>query len=324
LDLSRNIPIALQSHLDQQSTTTCRLLQIKPAREPVFGYSSTNRPITFDASDGYGEITYQVMSGFDHSAVVSTGDVAVDNTDGRVLYLSGGPITEANINAGVYDGAEFTILAVNYLDLTAGRCYVVMHGYIGRIRVVRAGLFQLELRSLIDVLRQEPWEKWQIYCRVKRFQSIPGEERFPCNYTTNEWVTGVAVTSVSVESNRTFTASGLAQSADYFAPGMVLWTSGPNAGLSFEVEEFGTGGVISLLFPTPYPITAGDDFDIRRDCTRAWSGHNSCETYDNRENFRGEPKIKPAEALVVSIPGASVGPGSGGDTYQPDPESEGA
>jgi uncharacterized phage protein (TIGR02218 family) len=318
LDLSRTIPIVLQSHLEQQATTTCRLLQIKPRTEDAFGYSSTNRAITFDASDGYGEITYQVMSGFEHSAIVSSGDTAVDNAEGRVLYLSGGPITEANINAGVYDGAEFTILEVNYLNLTAGQAYVVMHGYIGKVRVVRAGLFALELRSLIDVLRQEPWEKWQIYCRVKYFGSTSADERFPCNYAVaGEWINDVPVTSVSVESNRTFTASSLAQADDYFAPGMVLWTAGPNAGLSFEVEEFGSGGVISLLFPTPYPISTADEFDIRRDCTRAWSGHNSCETYDNRENFRGEPKIKPADALATSIPGASVGPGSGGETYQP-------
>ena len=320
--MSRTIPILLQDHYNSRATTTCRLLQIKPAREAVFGYCSTNRAVDFDALDGYGELTYQVMSGFDHSAIVSTGDTAVDNAEARVLYLSGGPITEAKINAGVYDGAEFTMLEVNYNDLTAGRCAVVMHGIIGKCKVVRGALFSLELRTLVDQLRQEPWEKWQIGCRVKRFQSQVGEERFPCLYSVNEWVTGVAVTADSVESNRTFTASGLAQAADYFAPGMVLWTSGPNAGLSFEVEAFASGGVISLLFPTPYPISPGDEFDIRRDCTRNWSGHNSCETYGNRENYRGEPKIRPADALATSVPGGQVSPGSGGETFTPDPGAD--
>lgn len=321
--MSSSIPIILQDHLGQKATTTCRLLQIKPARESVFGYSSTNRAIPFDALDGYGLVNYQVMSGFDHSAIVATGDTAVDNAEARVLYLSGGPITEAKINAGVYDGAEFTILEVNYLDLTAGRCRVVQHGHIGKAKTVRGGLFSLELRSLIDNLRQEPWEKWQISCRVKRFGSQVGEERFPCKYSlASEWVNDVPVTGLSVENNRTFTASSLAQATDYFAPGMVLFTTGLNAGLSFEIEEFTTGGVISLLFPTPYPIAEDDEFDIRRDCTRAWSGHNSCETYDNREHYRGEPKIKPADALGSSVPGANVGPGQGGQTYQPDPETD--
>jgi uncharacterized phage protein (TIGR02218 family) len=321
--VSRTIPIALQSHLDQKATTTCRLLQIKPAREAVFGYCSTNRAVTFDALDGYGTVTYQVMSGFDHSAIVATGDAAVDNSDARVLALAGGPITEAKINAGVYDGAEFTIYEVDYTDLTAGRCYEVQHGYIGKAKSLRGSTFTLELRSLIDLLRQEPWENWQIGCRVRKFGSQVGEERFPCKYSlAGEWVTAVPVTSVGVENNRTFTASSLAQAADYFAPGMVLWTSGPNAGLSFEVESFGSGGVISLAFVTPYPISAADEFDIRRDCSRQWSGHNSCETYGNRANYRGEPKIRPGDALSVSVPGASVGAGEGGQTYTPDPEAD--
>jgi uncharacterized phage protein (TIGR02218 family) len=321
--VSRIIPIALQDHLAQRATTTCRLLQIKPAREDVFGYCSTNRAVDFDALDGYGEVTYQVMSGFDASAIVATGDTAVDNAEARVLYLSGCPITEAKINAGVYDGAEFTMLEVNYNDLTAGRCKTVMHGYIGRAKTLRGGLFSLELRDLVDVLRQEPWEKWQIACRVKRFGSQVGEERFPCKYSlAGEWVTGVAVTADSIESNRTFTASGLAQAADYFAPGMVLWTTGPNAGLSFEVESFASGGVISLTFPTPYPISEDDEFDIRRDCTRQWSGHNSCETYGNRPNYRGEPKIKVGDAISNSVPGAAVGPGQGGTTYRPEETAE--
>lgn len=321
--MSSTIPIVLQDHLAQKATTTCRLLQIKPAREEVFGYCSTNRALEFNALDGYGLVNYQVMSGFDHSTIVATGDASVDNAEGRVLYLSGGPITEAKINAGVYDGAEFTMLEVNYNDLTAGRCRVVMHGTIGKAKVLRGSLFSLELRSLIDSLRQEPWEKWQISCRVKRFGSQVGEERFPCKYDiSGEWVQDEPVTSVGVESNRTFTASGLAQAANYFAPGMVLFKTGPNAGLSFEVEEFGLGGVISLLFPTPHPISAADEFDIRRDCTRAWSGHNSCDTYSNRPNYRGEPKIKPADVLANSIPGAGVGAGSGGETFQPDPDND--
>jgi hypothetical protein len=59
-------------------------------------------------------------------------------------------------------------------------------------------------------------------------------------------------------------------------------------------------------------VQVGDVFRIRRDCTREWSGHNSCETFANREWFRGEPKIRPAEAMNALVPGAGVGPGMGG------------
>lgn len=308
--MSRFVPAPLQSRFDMRATTRCRFLRIKPAREAAFGYCSTNR--AYDYDDGDGQIRYQVMSGFDNSAVVSTGDAAVDNAEATMLLLSGGPVTKAKIDAGVYDGAEFTIYEVDYTDLSLGH-KVVQHGYFGKVKARRHLEFSAELRSLIDLLRQSPWEQWQMRCRVKQFMSQPGEERFPCMYAGDEWIDDVAVTSVGIESNRTFTAGLLLQDENYFAPGLVVWTTGPNAGLSFEVEAFGVGGVITLGFPTPYPISATDEFNIRRDCSREWSGHNSCETYGNRLWFRGEPKIKPADQASVLIPGTSVGPGSGGD-----------
>ena len=316
--MSRDIPIALQAHLDQRQTTTCRLLQIKPLLGDVMGYCSTNRAVTYDAGDGYGAVVYQVMSGFDQSAMVATNSTSVDNSEVKVLALAGGPITEAAINAGTYDGAEFTVMEVNYEDLAQGHA-VLQHGYVGRTSVIRGRAFTLELRTLVDLLRQVPWEKWQRLCRVRKFGSQVGEERFPCTYDlTGEWVDDVPVTSLGVESTRTFTASSLAQAADYFAPGLILWTTGPNAGLEFEVETFASGGVITTVFPMPYIPTAGDEFSIRRDCTREWEGHNSCDTYANRLFFRGEPKMRPADAIATQIPGASSGPGRGGSTFVPE------
>lgn len=319
--MSRTIPIALQAHLDQPATTTCRLLRIKPVGESAFGYASTNRAIRYD--DGDGELVYRVMSGFEHSAIVSSADTSVDNAEAKGLLLPANPITEAKVLAGAYDGAEFTIYEVNYEDLTAGRHAVLMHGYFGKVRAARGRAFVAELRGLIDLLRQQPWQKWQRRCRVVRFGSQVGEERFPCKYDlTPEWIEDEPVTSVGAETTRTFTASGLAQAADYFAPGAGIWTSGANVGLPFDIEAFASGGVISLLFPMPFPVQTGDTFDIRRDCTREWEGHNSCETYANRENFRGEPKIKPADASGAQVPGAQVGPGSGGASFEPPRDTE--
>jgi uncharacterized phage protein (TIGR02218 family) len=305
--VSRTIPIALQSHFDQPATTGCGLLKIKLRDGTVFGFTSTNRALTYD--DGVDEVTY--ARGHDLSAMQMTGDLSVDNAEARLLLSAGTPVSEAQIVAGILDGAEWTVYQVNYADLTQGR-RTVSHGYLGRPKVGKGGAYvALELRTLVDLLRQTPWEKWQRRCRVKRFGSQPGEERYPCMYdVTGEWITGVPVTDEGVESDRTFSASSLGQAADYFAPGMIVVTSGANEDTEVEVESF-AGGVITLAFPLPYPMVNGVTFDIRRDCTREWSGHNSCETYGNRLWFRGEPKMRPADALATQIPGARVGPGQG-------------
>lgn len=315
--MSRSIPIALQAHLDQAATTTCRLLRIRLASGEEMGFSSTNAEITYDAGDG--ELAYMRQSGFEQSAAVSTSSTAVDNSEARILLLPGTPFGEAAVVAGAFDGAQWWVFEVNYADLSMGHV-TLGHGIVGKPKVgPRAAYVTLELRSWLDLLRQEPWEHWQRRCRVRAFGSQEGDERFPCKYSlASEWVNDVAVTAVGVENNRSFTAASLTQDDAYFAPGMIEWTTGPNIGRSFEVAEF-ADGVMTLTFPTDYPITAGDEFNIRRDCTREWEGHNSCQTYGNRIHFRGEPKIRPADALATQIPGAQASPGSGGATYVPDP-----
>lgn len=322
--MSKSIPIALATAYSRDTTTRCRLLRIEPIASSglaAFGFSSTNRKI--DYNDGAGLIPYRVMSGFDMSANAATADTSVDNSEATILLLPGTPVNEAQVLAGKLDGAAFTVYDVDYTDLTLGH-RVLSHGYLGKPKIGKGGMFlKAELRSLVDLLRQAPWERWQIMCRVRRFGSQVGEERYPCKYDlSGEWVNDVAVTSVGAESDRTFTASSLAQAADYFAPGYGVWTTGDNAGIEFEIESFASGGIISTRFALPYPVQAADEFNIRRDCTRNWSGHNSCETYGNRPNYRGEPKIAPADAMGVSVPGASVSPGSGGESFQPDETAE--
>lgn len=314
----KSIPIALQAEFDKPATTRCRLLKIVTVGGDTYSFTTTNRPVTYN--DGAGSLVYQVMSGFDHSAVVSTGDTSVDNAEARILLLPGTPFSEAQVIAGELDGASFSVYEIDYTQPALGH-RVVAYGYLGKPKISKGGLsIAVELRSLVDLLRQTPWEKWQIRCRVKQFGSQVGEERFPCKYDlSSEWVNGVSVTSVGIESDRTFTASALLQATDYFAPGMIEWVTGDNVGLSFEVEAFVSGGTITTTFGMPYPVQVGDTFNIRRDCTRSWSGHNSCETYNNRANYRGEPNIKPADALAAQTPGSQVSPGSGGSTYQPDP-----
>jgi uncharacterized phage protein (TIGR02218 family) len=302
-----NIPIALQSHLDGNATTTCGLLRMELRDGTVFGFTSTNRGLTYD--DGDGAVSY--ARGHDLSALKSTGDLAVDNAEARLLLSAGTPISEAQIIAGELDGAQWSVYQVNYADLSQGH-RTVAHGFLGRPKIGKGGAYvALELRTLVDLLRQTPWGQWQRRCRVRRFGSQPGEERYPCMYDlAPEWVTDVVVTAVGVESDRNFTAASLLQADDYFAPGMVLVTSGANEGTEVEVESF-AGGVITLAFPLPYPMAEDDTFDIRRECSREWEGHNSCLTFDNREWFRGEPKMRPADALATQIPGARVGPGQG-------------
>ena len=68
-----------------------------------------------------------------------------------------------------------------------------------------------------------------------------------------------------------------------------------------------TGGDVTALFGMPNPIAVADTGRIRRDCSREWTGHNSCETYWGTSkglHFRGEPHLQPGDP--VQVPGAET------------------
>lgn len=319
--MPRTIPIALQSHLDGETTTTCHILRIEPVRSgySVIGLTDLDRDVVYD--DGDGEVTYLAPVGFVASTIVSSADFAVDNAETRSLFPEYDipQISEADINAGAYDYAKFRLSLVNYEDLSMGAVRI-MTGTLGEMKTVDGLSFLGELRSLFQQFRQSIVERDSLTCRAtfgsqaldfvaSSNSGTPKLERFPCGIDAEAlWVNGT-VTNVGVESDIAFEDSGLSgESSDGFAPGIVEWLTGSNAGRQYEVSQF-EAGVVTLAFPTAFTIEIGDTFKIRPDCTKQWSGHLSCEHYNNRLNFRGEPFIPVGDAGSTSVPGASTNNG---------------
>lgn len=308
----KTISIALQNHLALPVTTTCFLQKIGPISSSgeVIAMTSLDRDVVYD--DGDGPVTYYASTGTQLSNLSASNDLTVDNGESQTLIpifpVEG--ITTDMVDSGELDGVEYVVYKVNFQDLSMGH-EVMANGQIGNVRMVPGGFITFENRSWSQLLQQNSvCEVDSLTCRVKRFGSQPGEERFPCNYDiTPEWVFGVTVTGVGSDTIREFSASSLMQPDNYFAPGLVVWRSGDNVGQSKEIEDFqndSSGSDITLLFTVRNPIQIGDTFDIRRDCTRKWEGHNSCQTYNNRQWFRGEPFIPVSDTVGLLVPGASA------------------
>lgn len=307
------IDSVLLAHKAQPVTTLCNVMKVGPLPGGAYiAITSLDRDVTYD--DGTGALTYRASTGMQLSTLSSTNDLSVDNAETQTLspvYPVTG-ITVAMVDNGDLDGAIMSAYQINYEDPTAGRHEILFSGPIGEVRIVEGGLVTFENRSWSQLMKQNSVvELDSLTCRVKRFGSQPGEERFPCMFDASaEWVAGT-VTAVGTETVREFTDSALLQAADFFAPGMVRWLTGDNAGQNLEIEAFDSGAV-SLQHIARHPITSGDTFEIRRDCTRKWSGNNSCETYSNRPFFRGEPFIPVGDTISLSVPGAASGGGTSG------------
>lgn len=317
--MSRTIPIALQGHLDTGTTTICHILRIEPVRAgySVIGLTDLDRDVVYD--DGSGEVRYLAPAGFTASNYVATADFTVDNADTTSLFpeFDIPQLTEADINAGVYDYARYKLMLVNYEDLTQGHT-IISTGTMGETRTVDGLSFLGELRSLFQQYRQSIVERDSLTCRAtfgsqsadsSNASTAPRIERFPCGIVTDGlWING-AVDNVGVEADLVFEDAGLsASSSGGLVPGIVEWLTGANAGRQYEVSDF-DAGVVTLAFPTAFPIEIGDTFKIRPDCTKQWAGELSCEFWNNRLNFRGEPFIPVGDAGSATTPGAGTNNG---------------
>jgi len=312
----RAVSSALQAHLDSGSTTVTLLLRIDPVTEGYapFGAALLDREVVYD--DGDGPIAYSPLIGMVPANIVSSASMEVGNTELQHLLPEADlPISEADIAAGVYDFAWYSLYLVNYEDLSMG--HIVMpagHGQLGQMRMESGLSFWSELTELTKLLKQSIVEKDSLTCRAifgsqPKGSGAPVEQRFPCGKdTTGMWVEKT-VTAVGAESNRTFTASALGAAAGTYVPGMVRWLTGANTGRSIEVEEQEADGTIDLTFETMFPIEVGDTFEIRPDCTKQVNGPNGCKFHFATEwvlHFRGEPLIPVADADQINAPGASM------------------
>jgi hypothetical protein len=315
----KNVTSAFLAHKSSSNSTLAFLLLLAKPGGGYIGLTNHGKTIRYNPSDFDPDLPdvdqdFYPATGVDLSNFQATNDLSVDNGEASTLTETdaypGQGVTEAMVDNGDLDGAEYWIFQVNHKDLSPTMGHEVMgNGPTGEWRINIGGLATFECRSWTDLLRQNSvCERDSLTCRVKQFGSQAGEERFPCYYDASVEVGAeVTVTAVGAESVRDFTVAALGAVEDYYAPGKWLWTLGANVGRTLEIESQSAGGDISLEFTTRHPIQVGDKGIPKRDCTRQWSGHNSCETYNNRQWFRGEPKIPVADVINLTIPGAGSG-----------------
>lgn len=327
--MGRAIPIALQDHLDSGQTTTCYLILITPVQPnvPAYGVTTLNRPVVYD--DGNGEVTYSAAIGVDTTAFQGNANLTVDNAEGTSLMPEFDvPISEEDIRAGLYDFARYAVYLVNYADLSMGHI-TLRSGTIGQVTIDVDGLsFVNEFRGLSAELKQSVCEKDSLSCRAifgsqPMGSSIPGPiQRFPCGFDATSLLKSATVVSVGIENTLTFDITpDTDMGQDSLNPGIVVWSTGMNAGRTYEIDTNTAGGEITLAHETAFPIQIGDQLEYREDCSKlARDDEKGCRHWFGPDwvlHFRGEPDIPIGDAGAMETPGASSSPGNGGSTYQP-------
>lgn len=309
--MPRNIPAQLLLHKSGSATTLCYLIKIRSRDGSMtVGMTNLDRNITYD--DGTDEVLYHAPVGFDPASMYTAANTDVGNTEFESLVpVYDFDLNQEAVNAGEFDYADYWVMEVNYTNLSQGH-WVVMHGKLGEIRSNNGTTIWGELRSLMDQLKKPVVQLYSVGCRSV-FGSTSATERYPCGFDVSTLWVNATVVALGDEVNRTIEID-VSEAEGFYVPGMWRFTTGRNAGKEVEIESFVPAGsgtaMLSLSFPSPYPVEVGDQGQIRRDCNKqARDAAKGCKFWygaDWVNRFNGEPDIPLGDSGSLSTPGAGV------------------
>ncbi len=260
----------LAAHLAGETTTLATCWKVTRKDGLVLGFTDHDQDLTM------GGLLYQASTGYTRSAIHAIADLSVDNLDIESA-LNSDTLDAADLRAGLWDGAEVQISLVNWGDPSQG-IILLKRGTIGQVEL-KDNVFKAELRGLTQALSQQIVELYTPDCRADL-----GDSRCKVNLAALT-VTG-AVTATADRYG--FTDSSRIEANSYWNGGLVIWSSGENAGRRMEVATF-SNGVFTLFLPMPGVIVVGDSYSLQPGCDKTLA---TCrDRFANLLNFRGEPYV---------------------------------
>lgn len=277
---------ALYAHLASGATTVCRAWIVVRRDGEVLGFTDHDQNLVLDG------VVCRANTGMTARALQQTTGLSVDNSE-AVGALSDTAVSEADIMAGRYDGADVRAFLVNWAN--PEERVAQFRGSLGEIQRA-SGAFRAELRGLSEALNQPQGEAY-----LSRCSAVLGDAR--CKFQTLQpGYFSDRVVEV-VEDGRVLQFASFAGFDDrWFEGGRFEVLDGASAGLLGVVKSdrlTGTSRRIELWQSIGAPLARGDAVRIIAGCDKAPS---TCRTkFGNFLNFRGFPHI-PGDDWLTSYP----------------------
>lgn len=242
----------------------------------VLGFTSHDRDLEM------GGLIYRAAPGMVPSAIERR-----DTLDPDTVELSGALasslITEADLNAGRWDGAQLRLFAVDWSNPDSDPLFLV-RGELGGVEGdgVR---FSAELRGPAAKLEAPVVEETSPECRASL-----GDRRCRVDLAGR-----TVIARVASASGLDMTLDSLAGVPGDYAFGRLRWLDGDNAGLSCAIAS-STGALVTLRDLPPFPTESGVLVELTQGCDKRVA---TCSTrFANAANFRGEPHLPGNDLLV--------------------------
>ncbi|MEX1661764.1 DUF2163 domain-containing protein [Thioclava sp. 15-R06ZXC-3] len=290
---------ALKAHLASGATTIARAWAVTRGDGAVLGFTDHDVAFSFEG------VQFEPDSGMTAKAIAQGTGLSVDNSEAYGA-LSSEAITEADILAGRYDGAEVRAWIVNWADLS--EYALLFRGSMGEISR-QEGAFTTELRGLAEALNVERGRVYHPRC-----SAVLGDGQ--CRFDLDQLGFVFEGPIASVSDAVVFTFDAVAGfDARWFEKGRFRVLSGASAGLVGLVKNdhtlAGDRREIELWQRIGAEIGVGDLVRLEAGCDKRVQ---TCrDKFANFLNFRGFPHI-PGEDWLVSYP-VQGGANDGGSLF---------
>jgi len=290
-----NMDAGLAAHLAGGLTTLCRCWLVTRRDGVTYGFTDHDQPLAFEG------MSFKADTGLSAQALQQSTGLSVDNTE-AIGALSDAAISERDIEAGRFDGAEVRAWLVNWGDVAMR--WLQFRGTLGELRR-SGGAFYAELRGLTEALNRPLGRVYQKPCTA-----VLGDASCGFDLDTPGYFEVLAVGLV--EDAQAFRWPDLGGfEPGWFARGRLEVVTGPAKGLWGVIKhdrfEGGTR-IVELWEPLRGLVVAGDTVRLDAGCDKRMA---TCRLkFNNLVNFQGFPDI-PGEDWMMAVPRQS-GSNSGG------------
>lgn len=255
-------------------TTLCYLWRVERQDGFVLRATDHNEAVVFNSE------TYLPTIGINTTKVVQKLGLGVDNLEVSGA-LDGDQITEADIDAGFYDGATVDIYIVDWTNTTDSQHKV--HGTFGNVFRTELG-YTTEIRSQSYILSQEIGRTFQRTCDTKLGS-------LACGINLNQAAYRLQNATVTASDQGLLTVTGADGFDDeWFSLGLLQTTEGYQYGIRQH-----TGTSIDLWAPPSVAIEVNDQVTLFAGCKQ---DSETCRVkFNNIINFQGFPFMPGNDAL---------------------------
>jgi len=286
----------LAAHLATGATRIARCWALTRKDDVVLGFTDHDRVLEFEG------VRFEAASGMTASALQTSTGLSVDNAEATGA-LSHDSLSETDIIAGRFDGAEMQVWLVNWTDVSQRQ--MIFRGNLGELRR-SGGAFEAELRGFAEQLNQNHGQLYQGPCGA-----ILGDAA--CGFDLSQTGFHADLVVEQVEDSTRFAFSAFPDVEEgWFARGQLVVHSGAGAGLQGLIKsDLIAGGLrhVELWQAVQAEIAPGDQIYLSAGCDKR---PETCKhKFSNFINFRGFPFI-PGEDWLMSYPTNSSKTTSGG------------